>query len=80
MANDQTEQQIVVPYIGTWIETAEYIEGFCGRKVVPYIGTWIETTTCDAVWVEVEVVPYIGTWIETADNRAPELDPKSYLI
>ena len=33
----------VVPYIGTWIETA-YIRA---RKdeilVVPYIGTWIET-------------------------------------
>ena len=36
-------RQFVVPYIGTWIETA-YIRA---RKdeilVVPYIGTWIET-------------------------------------
>ena len=34
---------VVVPYIGTWIET----QGGNYRKnqhpVVPYIGTWIET-------------------------------------
>ena len=34
---------MVVPYIGTWIET----KGFGTEKkmweVVPYIGTWIET-------------------------------------
>ena len=34
---------IVVPYIGTWIETVKP-EGLSTQNtVVPYIGTWIET-------------------------------------
>ena len=35
--------EMVVPYIGTWIETL-FAERFdrC-HYVVPYIGTWIET-------------------------------------
>ena len=33
----------VVPYIGTWIETADDILSRTGEIVVPYIGTWIET-------------------------------------
>ena len=37
---------IVVPYIGTWIET---ISAFILLEddVVPYIGTWIETEDTD---------------------------------
>ena len=33
----------VVPYIGTWIETANLTFLSCQLAVVPYIGTWIET-------------------------------------
>ena len=33
----------VVPYIGTWIETAIHYLSLYLYLVVPYIGTWIET-------------------------------------
>ena len=33
----------VVPYIGTWIETAVMKRLKDAGLVVPYIGTWIET-------------------------------------
>ena len=34
---------IVVPYIGTWIETETWSRTANLDSVVPYIGTWIET-------------------------------------
>ena len=34
---------IVVPYIGTWIETEAEAKSILVTMVVPYIGTWIET-------------------------------------
>ena len=34
---------MVVPYIGTWIETGGGGGGSVAWNVVPYIGTWIET-------------------------------------
>ena len=34
---------IVVPYIGTWIETKPHHYSQNQLYVVPYIGTWIET-------------------------------------
>ena len=37
------EAAMVVPYIGTWIETFTHEERKDLAKVVPYIGTWIET-------------------------------------
>ena len=36
---------IVVPYIGTWIETKGTPVALNQKDVVPYIGTWIETPT-----------------------------------
>ena len=36
---------MVVPYIGTWIETPVLARKNVKKPVVPYIGTWIETTT-----------------------------------
>ena len=36
-------QHLVVPYIGTWIETGSIAKARGQRFVVPYIGTWIET-------------------------------------
>ena len=33
----------VVPYIGTWIETTNFVLTQTKGGVVPYIGTWIET-------------------------------------
>ena len=35
---------LVVPYIGTWIETLLSVQQWRASDVVPYIGTWIETT------------------------------------
>ena len=57
--------QLVVPYIGTWIETEEHRHQCRSQVVVPYIGTWIETSTNSETLSADEVVPYIGTWIET---------------
>ena len=37
-------QSVVVPYIGTWIETGLMRIELLGGTVVPYIGTWIETS------------------------------------
>ena len=36
---------LVVPYIGTWIETSVPPSDVAGPIVVPYIGTWIETVS-----------------------------------
>ena len=57
---------IVVPYIGTWIETSFGFPPFDNLSVVPYIGTWIETVEPRSAEATPIVVPYIGTWIETA--------------
>ena len=34
---------IVVPLVGTWIETKSQLIRIGRRKVVPLVGTWIET-------------------------------------
>ena len=39
----KTHPYSVVPYIGTWIETAYIRDHKDVILVVPYIGTWIET-------------------------------------
>ena len=56
---------LVVPYIGTWIETIRLGMTTYEYRVVPYIGTWIETPNPLNRLIETSVVPYIGTWIET---------------
>ena len=62
---------MVVPYIGTWIETLPLALPPLRQVVVPYIGTWIETLLLSpnrgimVVILSEYVVPYIGTWIET---------------
>ena len=56
---------IVVPYIGTWIETKVSLSEAEAKAVVPYIGTWIETQVASDWLPAPGVVPYIGTWIET---------------
>ena len=38
-----TLTSLVVPYIGTWIETEQRELPYMTEGVVPYIGTWIET-------------------------------------
>ena len=78
---DAKSAPVVVPYIGTWIETA-YIRA---RKdeilVVPYIGTWIETKRGTTTREIGNVVPYIGTWIETVTEKTLLTLPGwSYLI
>ena len=69
--NDITSNttKIVVPYIGTWIETEHLPKNEYGY-VVPYIGTWIETALSELVDAKSAVVPYIGTWIETTRDNA----------
>ena len=71
---------MVVPYIGTWIETIEDKFKDEEKVVVPYIGTWIETTIQDFIDIWQKVVPYIGTWIETVIGLTGTLIMKSYLI
>ena len=39
-----TIDKLVVPYIGTWIETENENKMVDAINVVPYIGTWIETS------------------------------------
>ena len=39
----QSHIALVVPYIGTWIETGGMDIAKLEEEVVPYIGTWIET-------------------------------------
>ena len=56
---------MVVPYIGTWIETERAPSELKALPVVPYIGTWIETLRATLGLFKSFVVPYIGTWIET---------------
>ena len=57
---------VVVPYIGTWIETYGITRENGQDRVVPYIGTWIEThVMTPSICRSILVVPYIGTWIET---------------
>ena len=70
----------VVPYIGTWIETAIKSWKRDNKKVVPYIGTWIETILSAKETLSIPVVPYIGTWIETESNGRKLTEHQSYLI
>ena len=73
-------RKLVVPYIGTWIETGHYCVDCDCCHVVPYIGTWIETLS-DAYREGFQaVVPYIGTWIETWVKSTLIPSPSSYLI
>ena len=55
MINKIKPQKKVVPYIGTWIETAGAIICIAGSQVVPYIGTWIETRQ-----IYLSVVPLVS--------------------
>ena len=71
---------IVVPYIGTWIETTRKPGMSVEGKVVPYIGTWIETIVNMSVALILSVVPYIGTWIETRTQSDFYKVQMSYLI
>ena len=64
---------MVVPYIGTWIETPDQAWTVVGKTVVPYIGTWIETKTYNIMQTFSAVVPYIGTWIETDNLQGYDL-------
>ena len=71
---------VVVPYIGTWIETNIEHQDIQYAKVVPYIGTWIETWSSLLNCFIVDVVPYIGTWIETRYVNHLGRTLSSYLI
>ena len=71
---------IVVPYIGTWIETFVSKKRTNNNNVVPYIGTWIETLNGKERDETKQVVPYIGTWIETKTKRPHYHLLLSYLI
>ena len=77
----QHQLSIVVPYIGTWIETEINDINEHVNLVVPYIGTWIETPQrYYRPENAFEVVPYIGTWIETSLYLSRSNTLKSYLI
>ena len=57
-------EDIVVPYVGTWIEIDLNVLQSYGCPVVPYVGTWIEIDDMVLINGTNEVVPYVGTWIE----------------
>ena len=73
-------KRLVVPYIGTWIETVTENTLLTLPGVVPYIGTWIETYVGSLGSQAGLVVPYIGTWIETIAVGVLIIGPASYLI
>ena len=75
-----TLTSLVVPYIGTWIETEQRELPYMTEGVVPYIGTWIETSSGITDLVRFRVVPYIGTWIETYLEKRKHFRASSYLI
>ena len=75
-----TLTSLVVPYIGTWIETENAQSIVLRVYVVPYIGTWIETVFSINSIGQLTVVPYIGTWIETQCQCLSALSRASYLI
>ena len=75
-----TLTSLVVPYIGTWIETENAQSIILRVYVVPYIGTWIETVFSINSIGQLTVVPYIGTWIETQCQCLSALSRASYLI
>ena len=81
MVEELNAINLVVPYIGTWIETPNLYLRSRMDIVVPYIGTWIETADNTEEYQPPFVVPYIGTWIETrcclCENARGN---KSYLI
>ena len=76
----ELKEALVVPYIGTWIETNSRPLPSTQTCVVPYIGTWIETSMCTMVLLMSAVVPYIGTWIETNSYNNNIISTGSYLI
>ena len=57
---------VVVPLVGTWIETDRLAHFNPYTSVVPLVGTWIETgEDCRQGSDPARVVPLVGTWIET---------------
>ena len=58
---------IVVPLVGTWIETATLRSASSSVIVVPLVGTWIETAITSYARNFTIVVPLVGTWIETVN-------------
>ncbi len=56
---------VVVPRVGTWIETGVYPGKRERQTVVPRVGTWIETLSESMFLNSYKVVPRVGTWIET---------------
>ena len=59
---------LVVPYMGTWIETDFVNTLVTFVSVVPYMGTWIETPEKAQEVIDSRGVPYMGTWIETRNG------------
>ena len=55
----------VTPYVGVWIETYNYRDGYKEKGVTPYVGVWIETVHDWTVVRVLMVTPYVGVWIET---------------
>ena len=56
---------LVVPLVGTWIETSDQFRSDIPGIVVPLVGTWIETLVEECRHNSYSVVPLVGTWIET---------------
>ena len=60
----------VAPYVGAWIETAEFDAIGMEATVAPYVGAWIETRHPCGRCCRWLVAPYVGAWIETSTLSA----------
>ena len=74
----ERDAMMVVPYAGTWIETARSRLRLCSPYVVPYAGTWIETYQSIQFLLTPTVVPYAGTWIETTASVSSKSNIMSF--
>ena len=59
-----SNDDIVVPHEGTWIEILIQKVSIRSSRVVPHEGTWIEIIKDTHPRKEESVVPHEGTWIE----------------
>ena len=69
---------MVVPLVGTWIETKYQPDNRWYNSVVPLVGTWIETSRARFPPTDSLVVPLVGTWIETLKSVSVSGTSKSF--
>ena len=61
-----SEQVLVTPYAGVWIEILRNLNVTKRTCVTPYAGVWIEINKHLDIQDSCIVTPYAGVWIEIA--------------